>query len=140
MPKAITGWAFLLGFLLLLVGCGWEWSIHKAPEGFGVVREHIVFAPRNIPPVRSELDFTIFEIDGAPVAREVPPPFVDIQPGALVPIGNHHFRARVAPHRLPPGYPGREVSFDASVESGKVYFLVDKNGMPVLVEEYVESK
>jgi hypothetical protein len=93
-----------------------------------------------MPPIRSELDFTVIEIDGAPVVREIRPPLIDIQPGALVAAGMHRFRARVAPHILPPGYRPYEVSFVGAVESGKIYFLVDKNKMPVLVEEHLEPQ
>lgn len=125
----------------LLVGRKLEWSIHKPPYGFAVVREHLVFAPRNIPPIRSNLDFTIVEIDGAPVRREIPPPLVDRQPGALVSAGPHSFRAKVQPHALPPHYQPYEVTFVAIVESGKVYELVDdERGAPILVEEHLESR
>ncbi len=124
--------------ILPLIGAAQESSIHEVPDGFAVVREHVISNPRNIPPIRSELDYTIAEVDGAPVTRERPPPLVDIQPGALVSAGTHHFEARVQPHRLPLGYQPKHVSFVATVESGKVYFLVDdKDAMPVLIEERV---
>lgn len=118
---------------MVLCGCG---VAAKAPDGYGVVREHIVFAPRNIPPIKSELDFTILEVDGAPARREIPPPFVDMQPGVFVSAGSHRFKAKVAPHLLPPGYKPRDVTFDATVQSGRVYFLVDKDGGPILVEDH----
>jgi hypothetical protein len=115
--------------------------MNKAPDGFGVVREHMVFAPHNVPPIRSELDFTILEVDGAPVRREIPPRYVDIQPGALVSAGSHRFKAKVAPHLLPRGYQAHEVVFTANVESGKVYYLVDdKNRDPVLIEGHADSQ
>jgi hypothetical protein len=132
--------AFLLSACVVLGGCKQEWNIHKAPEGFSIVREHVISAPRNIPPIQSELDFTIIEIDGAPVRRENLPPLVDIQPGALITAGAHCFRAKVAPHLLPPNYRPYEVSFVATVERGKIYLLVDKNGGLVLVEEHLESQ
>ena len=132
--------AALVGGVVSLVGCRQEWSIHKAPDGFAVVREHVIFAPRNIPPARSELDFTIITVDGAAVVRERPPPFVDLEPGALVAAGIHRFTARVAPHLLPPGYRPYEVSFMAAVEGGKIYFLVDREKMPVLVEEHLKPE
>jgi hypothetical protein len=129
---------FIVAGILPLIGCAQEASIHKAPDGFAIVREHVVFNPHNIPPIRSELDYTIVEVDGAPVTRETPPPWVDMQPGALVSAGTHHFEARVQPHRLPLGYQPKDVSFAATVESGKVYFLVgDKDDIPVLVEEWL---
>jgi len=125
----------------LLFGNRLEWNIYKPPHGFAIVREHVISAPRNVPPIRSLLDFTVTEIDGAPVKREIPPPFVDMQRGALVQGGIHSFRARVQPHLLPRGYQPYEVSFVASVEVGKVYYLVDTDGgKPVLVEEHIETR
>jgi hypothetical protein len=122
--------------MALIMGRHQEWSIHKPPHGFAVVREHVMLAPHNVPPIDSKLDFTIVEVDGAQVTRETPPRFADIQPGALVSAGAHHFKARVAPHLRPAGYQPQEVSFVATVESGKVYCLVDdKDGKPVLIEE-----
>jgi hypothetical protein len=132
---------FLTVGIALQVGCGQESSIHKAPRGFAAVREHIVFAPHNLPPIKSELDFTIVAVDGGPITRETPPPFVDMRPGVLVTAGTHRFVARVQPHRLPRGYQPKEVSFVATAESGKVYFLVDdSNGAPVLIEEHMNTE
>ena len=79
--------ALLLGAFVVSISCTKEWNRHKAPNGFSVVREHVISAPHNIPPILSELDFTIIEVDGAQVNREIPPPFVDIQAGALIPAG-----------------------------------------------------
>jgi hypothetical protein len=124
------------GASICSVGCGRKGDVHQAPDGFGIVREHMISVPGNIPPVRSKLDFTITEIDGGPVTREIPPSLVDMQPGAVVRAGAHQFKAKVAPHLLPAGYRPHEVSFVANVESGKIYFLVDKDGEPVLVEEH----
>jgi hypothetical protein len=124
----------LLAASSVLGGCRGR---NKPPDGYGVVQEHIVFAPRNIPPIRSTLDFTIIAIDGAPVRRESPPLFVDMQPGALVLAGTHHFSALVAPHLRPPGYQPHEVTFMADVEAGRIYDLVDdKEGKPILIEEH----
>src|ERR1017187_5046420 len=81
----------------LAVACGCR-DANKAPDGYSLVREHVIFAPHNVPPIRSDLDFTILEVDGAPVRREVPPPLVDMQPGVLVLAGCRHFWGNVAPH------------------------------------------
>jgi hypothetical protein len=123
--------------LAVFSGCHPNWDSTKAPSGFAIIREHIIEAPNNIPPIHSKLDFTIIEVDGAPVTRETAPALVDMQPGALVAAGSHHLRARVAPHLLPPNYQPHEVSFESKVESGKVYFIVDNEGAPVLVEARV---
>jgi hypothetical protein len=132
--------AFVLPlFIVLWGGCGGR-DLSQAPAGFGVVREHVIFDPHNVPPISSKLDFTIFEIDGAPVKREIPPPFVDMQPGALVSAGTHRFKARVAPIIRPRDYQPYEVTFEAKLESGKVYYLVDQNGDPVLIELHLDSR
>jgi len=105
------------------------------------VREHIISSPGNDPPVASTLDFTITQIDGAPVTREKIPPWVDLQRGALVPAGPHQFTALVAPHLRPRDYRAKEISFAVTVGSGKVYFLVDReDGAPILVEEHLKSR
>jgi hypothetical protein len=138
-PMQVRSFLFplLVGVPICLVGCSRKGDIHIAPAGFGVVREHMISVPNNIPPVRSEFDFTITEIDGGPVTREMPPPLVDMQPGALVRAGVHRFKAKIAPHLLPAGYRPHEVSFVATIESEKIYFLVDRDGEPVLVEEHL---
>ena len=131
----------LLLLLVVLLGTGGCAPPSKAPAGFGVVREHMLSAPHNVPPIYSLLDFTIIEVDGAPAKRERPPLFVDMQPGALVSAGTHRFMARTTPHLIPPGYRPREVTFEASVESEKIYWLVDdKNGGPVLIEDHPDSR
>jgi hypothetical protein len=119
---------------MLLGACSRYWNAYKAPDGFGIVREHVISSPNNLTPIRSNFDHTILSIDGGPITRETLPDFVDMQPGALVAAGVHHFEARVAPVVLPPDYKPFEVSFDARVESGKVYFLVDQEKKPALVE------
>jgi hypothetical protein len=132
--RRITSILALLSASAVLGGCSGR---NKPPDGYGVVQEHVVFAPRNIPPIRSTLDFTIIEIDGAPVKRETPPLFVDMQPGALVSAGTHRFSAMVAPHARPPGYQPHEITFSAHVEAGRIYDLVDdKDGNPILIEEH----
>ena len=104
------------------------------PAGYAVIREHVVSAPGNIPPISSALDFTLVEVDGKPVTRETVPRWVDLQPGALVSAGNHEFKARMSPHARPPHHQPTEVVFTLKVESQKVYYLVDQDGGPVLVE------
>lgn len=116
-----------------LVGCT-RWRAEEAPVGFAIVREHVIDAPGNDPPVRSTLDYTLTAIDGAAVTRETVPPWIDIQPGALVHLGTHRFKALVSPHARRLGDRPKEESFSAIVESGKVYFLVDRDGQPVLIE------
>ena len=137
---AYCGVSFSLLPILALLGVCACSGIDKAPNGYGVVREHIMSAPHNIPPVRSDIDFTILEIDGAPVKREVLPPFVDMLPGALLSAGSHHFKAKVAPIMRSPDHQSHDVTFDASVESGEIYYLVDKDGSPVLIEAHNATK
>jgi hypothetical protein len=128
--------ALSLSGLVLLVACNWKWDPDKAPEGFGIVREHVISAPHNIPPIRSEWNYTIIDIDGRPVVRETYPPWIDLQAGALVSVGTHHFRGRVAPNLLPRDYKPHEVSFDGNVASGKVYFVVGQENEASLVESH----
>ena len=124
----------LLAASAVLGGCSGR---NRPPDGYGVVQEHVVYAPRNIPPIRSTLDFTIIQIDGAPVRRETPPLFADMQPGALVSAGTHRFSAMVAPLARPPGYQPHEITFNAQVDAGRIYDLVDdKDGNPILIEEH----
>jgi hypothetical protein len=125
-------------FLAALCGCT-KWDANLAPIGFSIVREHLVTQKlvfRNNLPVGSELDFTLTEIDGATVARETIPWWHHMQRGALVPAGAHKFKALAQPHLLPRDYKPIEVSFVATVESRKVYYLIDKAGLPVLVEAH----
>jgi hypothetical protein len=126
--------AAALGGLGALGACSRYWDAYKAPDGFGIVREHVVSSPNNLTPVRSNVDYTITRIDGGPITRETYPGFVDLQPGALVAAGSHHFEARAAPVVLPRDYKPYEVSFDARVDGGKVYYLVDQGKRPALVE------
>lgn len=116
-----------------VAGCT-KWKSDEAPAGFAIVREHVIEAPRNHPPIRSALDFTLVAIDGAPVVRETIPPWVDLQRGALLAAGTHTFKALVSPHIRSPDQPPQEISFVATVESRTVYFLIEKNAAPVLVE------
>jgi hypothetical protein len=138
-PGVLASAAILALQSLLGSGC-LLWKIDQAPSGFAIVREHMISAPRNDPPVTSTLDFTITAIDGAAVVREKVPPWVDMQRGALVAAGAHQFKAWVAPHTRPRDYQPKEVSFAASVDSGKVYFLVDRDGAPVLIEEHLAPR
>ncbi|MGA2691694.1 MAG: hypothetical protein ABSF76_04970 [Opitutaceae bacterium] len=136
LQKLVALAVLLLWALVGLSFCSRGWRTETAPKGFAVVREHVVTAPRNHPPIRSTLDFTLVQIDGAQVHRETPPPFVDMQPGAIVSAGTHQFKARVQPHLLPRGFQPREVTFTAAVEGGRIYDLVDDpGGAPVLVEQ-----
>ena len=114
-------------------GCS-NWNAETAPAGYAVIREHVVSAPRNNPPISSTLDFTLIEVDGKPVSRETIPRWVDMQAGALVSAGDHEFKAQVSPHARPPHHQPAEVVFRMKVESQKAYYLVDKDGGPVLVE------
>ena len=131
----------LLLIALTVCGCT-KWNPYQAPSGFAVVREHslgkVVF--QNNLPVSSSLDFTITKIDGAPVARETIPPWVDLQRGALVPAGAHRFDVLAQPHAHPLGYQPKEVSFVETVTSKTVYYLVEKEGLPVLIEAHPETR
>jgi hypothetical protein len=138
--RCVTTLAAALAIQALFGGCVF-WNVDRAPAGFSIVREHIISSPQNDPPVTSTLDFTLTEIDGAAVTRERIPPWVDMNRGALMSAGAHQFKAAVAPHLRPHDFQPKEVSFAATVASGKVYFLVDdKDGAPVLVEEHLRSR
>jgi len=123
-------------FALLLSACA-HWNATLAPEGHAIIREHSIgkVAFGNQLPVNSSLDFTITEVDGAPVVRETIPAWVDLQRGVLVTAGAHRFKVLAQPHLLPKDYQPRELSFGAKVEGGKVYRLVDKDEQPALMEE-----
>lgn len=126
---------FTLAFLLIVLAAGCsKWNAEEAPAGFAIIREHTISAPGNDPPITSTLDFTLIEIDGKPVARESIPPGVNLQRGVLVPAGTHQFKAMSSPHIRPPNYQPVEVVFTATVNSSKVYYLVGKDGGPVLIE------
>ena len=127
--------AVLLGWVIFLGGCGRRH--HNIPDGYAVVMEHVIDSPHNVPPIRNDMDFTIIEVDGGTFTREAPPFLVDMQPGVLVAAGTHHFRAKTMPHLHKIGDQPTEVTFDATVESGKAYFLVNKYRLPVLVEEHL---
>ena len=130
MSYRITSAAILLA---VLAGCS-RWNGAVAPVGSAVIREHVVSAQGNDPPIYSVLDFTIVEVDGKVAVRETIPRLVDMQPGVLVPAGNHEFKALVSPHMRPPNHRPSEVVFSATVESTKVYYLTDKDGSAVLIE------
>lgn len=119
--------------IVLIAGCS-NWNAGKAPAGFAVIREHVVSAPGNDPPISSTLDYSIVEIDGKPVTRETILPLVDMQAGALVSAGSHEFKALVSPHFRPRNHQPANTVFRADVQSTKVYYLVDKRGGPVLIE------
>lgn len=119
--------------IALFAGC-LKGNSADVPAGFAVIREHVVSAPRNDPPVTSLLDYTLTGIDGKPVTRETLPPLVDMQPGALVAVGSHEFKALVSPHLRPSNHHQIEVVFKADVRNGKIYYLADKDGAPVLLE------
>ncbi len=119
--------------VLLTAGCS-RWNAEEAPAGFAIIREHMISAPQNDPPITSTLDYTLIKIDGNPVVRETIPPLVDLQRGALVSAGTHEFKALVSPHVRPPGHEPAEVVFTAEVQSAKVYYLVGQDGGPVLIE------
>lgn len=122
-------------------GCA-KWNPAVAPAGSAIIREHtmgkVVF--ENSLPVSSTLDFTLVAIDGMPVTRETIPPLVDMQAGALVPAGSHEFKLLASPHARPPNHRPVEMRFTASVQSGKVYNLVDKDGAPALVEVQAQPR
>jgi hypothetical protein len=123
----------ILLLALALVACA-RWNGDEAPAGFAIVREHTISAARNDPPISSTLDYTITAIDEKAVIRETVPRWVDIQRGALISTGSHTFKVLAMPPMYRPGDIAKEDSFTATVGSGKVYFLVDKNGQPVLIE------
>ena len=130
----------MLGSLALLTGASFGLSAcgrppSQAPEGYAIVREHLISSGKGMEPrISSNLDYTIIEIDSAPVIREKVPPWVDMQAGALIPVGAHRFKTKVEPHLRPPNSKPVEVSFTATVENRKIYYLVDdKDRQPVLI-------
>ena len=126
-------YTLVLLLLFLAAGCS-KWNAEEAPAGFAIIREHTIAAPGNDPPITSTLDFTLIEIDGNPVTRETIPSSVDLQRGVLVSAGTHQFKAMSSPHIRPPNHQPVEVVFTAEVQSTKVYYLVGKDGGPVLIE------
>lgn len=106
-----------------------------APEGYAIVREHLISSGKGmVPRISSNLDYRIVEIDGASFAREKVPLLADMQPGALISAGTHRIKAMVEPHQRPPDSKPKEVTFTATVESRKIYYLVDDNErQPVLI-------
>jgi hypothetical protein len=89
----------------------------------------------NNPPVRNDFDYSLVDIDGRPIKKEKQPPWVDMQPGALVGPGKHEFKVSVTPVRRPAHYVPSEIAFTASVEAGKRYFITSQEGRVRLVEE-----
>jgi hypothetical protein len=136
---SFRGAGFLTAILLIpvaLASCS-KWNGDKAPAGFAIIREHVIDNPWNDPPIKSTFDVTIKAIDGAATKRETVPPWVDIQRGALIPAGSHHFTVLVMPSLHRPGDVAKEVSFVESVASRKVYYLVGKeDGQPALIEAH----
>lgn len=135
--RATRSLSALLLSVVIFSGC---WKADRAPAGFAIVREHVIYASQNDPPITSSLDFTITAIDAAAVTRERVPPWIDIQRGALIPAGRHNFSARVIPHARRSGEVAKEVSFVAVVESRKVYELVDKDEKPILIEVHPRAR
>ena len=128
-----------LGFLVLLFAATFGLiACHppkQAPEGYAIVREHLILSGKGMEPrISSNLDYTITEIDGAPVTREKVPALVDMQAGVLISVGSHRIKAKVEPHMRQPNSKPVEVTFTATVENRKIYYLVDdKEGQPVLI-------
>lgn len=115
-----------------LAGCA---APDFAPAGFGIVREHIIFASRNDPPILSTYDLTIVSVDGQPPQRESLPRLTHDRPGVQMPAGTRRIVARVSPHLRPAGHVPEERTFDLTVESGKAYYLFgDEAGRVQLVE------
>lgn len=139
---SFRGTGLLTAILLIAVtftSCS-KWNADEAPAGFAIVREHVIDNPWNDPPIKSIFDLTITAIDRSAIARETVPPWVDIQRGALIPAGSHRFTALMLPIFRRPGDLAKEVSFVKTVESGKVYYLVEKDGQPVLIEAHSKNK
>jgi len=125
--------------LVLAVLCGCK-GADKLPNGFCQVQEHVLWAPLNDPQIESELDCSLLEVDGAPPRRK-PRVRSDEDPDALVPAGFHHFKAKAPPWRIhPPDTVPHEITFDAIVESGKKYYLVEKDSKLVFVEAHAAPK
>ena len=119
----------------LLGGCYPNGYDSTAAGGFGIVREHIISAPRNDPPILSTIDYTIASVDGKAPVRERVPPWVDLQPGVLLTAGSHRIVARAVPHLRPKDHAPKELSFTLEIGDRKVYDLVDDpSGNPHLVE------
>jgi len=138
----MKAFALLVAATALLSGCLCSackpWNMTTAPAGHAIIRTHLIEQGALDPkaPAASPLDFTLLEVDGGPVVLETIPASVDLQRGALVTAGTHRFKARAQPHLLPAGYKPREIQFELTVEEGKVYELVDRNGQPTAIESH----
>jgi hypothetical protein len=123
--------------LALLCGCK---DGDDPPNGYCQVKEHVLWAPSNDPPIESELDCSLLEVDGAPPKR-IPRIRSDEDPDALVPAGFHHFKAKAPLWRAHPSDAvPHEFTFDASVESGKKYYLAEKDAKLVFVEVHAARR
>ena len=136
----------------VLSGCSVR---NEAPRGYAIVRDNIITAPRNFPPVETDFVVSILKVDGAEPVPESIPPLVDQTPGAQVTAGHHKFRARVkfvALRRdmdpkthlpiIPAGWQRpRECDFEGDLVDGVVYFLVgDAVGNPVFIMDRPRDK
>ena len=127
MKKLILAGLFLIGTFALIA------SIMRLRDA--VVSDTIVFAPLNDPPVRNNLDFELVSIDGQPIRREIPLPFRDVSPGALVAPGTHQFQVNAYPTwRRPDTIPARVV-FSGTVMPNKRYLIGSVGSTPILVEQ-----
>ena len=129
---------FLLAAASLSVGAACGRILRGEPYPHpddAVVQGHLIYAPHHVPPIHNDDDYTLFDIDGQGVKLEKIPPLVDMQPGAVVGPGTHRFKVRVAPHLRRPDYVPQVVTFTATVEAGKRYFVVSGGTQPALVEQ-----
>ena len=136
----------------VLSGCSVR---NEAPRGYSIVRDNIITAPRNLPPVETDFVVSILKVDGAEPVPESIPPLVDQAPGVQVTAGHHKFHARVKFVALPgdmdpkshlPIIPAgwqspREVDLEGDLVDGVVYFVVgNAAGNPVFMVDRPRDK
>lgn len=76
--------------------------------------------------------YTVLEMDGRPVKREIVPFGVDLRARTVAPAGEHTFKVRF----FPSGWPAavQEATFVAYVRGGTTYFVGTRDELPVLME------
>ncbi len=127
-PKRRHAWGTGgLAMALLLAGCSKFFDLAEPPPGHGVVYDHWF---EDI----DGLDYELIAVDGRAPERERLPFGVDMNPGAVVVIGEHMFKVGELPHRRLPSSIMHPAKFRAVVEGGRRYFIGTEHGLPVLVE------
>jgi hypothetical protein len=136
-------------------GCARLWNQSRAPQGYSIVRDQIISAPRNLPPIETNFVYSILEVDGSAPVPEWIPPFVDALPGAKMTAGHHKILAKIKYFPLPkdidpktslPVIPAawresKEIVFEKDLSDGVVYYLVgNAEGNPELIANNPRDK